>query len=37
MDKLILNNLSVPNVLCLVNVKQDSIEQIKEIGYQFFH
>ena len=36
MDKLI-NNLSVPNVLCLVNVKQDSIEQIKEIGYQYFH
>lgn len=36
MKKLILNNLSVLNVLCLVNVKQDSIEHIKEIGYQFF-
>ena len=35
MKKLILNNinLSVLNVLCLVNVKQDSIEHIKEIGY----
>ena len=30
MNKLILNNLSVPNVLCLVNVKQDFIEQIKK-------
>ena len=36
MNKLILNNLSVPKVLCLVDVKQDFIEQIKKIGHQFF-